>query len=1000
MNRSDVFVSYRRVDKTFTQELVEALRQQELDIWIDWEDIPPGSEDFTEDIQRGISGADVFIAVLSPSYLESDYCLAELQLAVDQNKRVVPIVHKKFDDKEIPGSISHVNWVYFTPHVGETNDFDEAFPRLLEAIRMDQQHLLMHTRILLRAQEWDDNGRDNSFKLTGTELKEAEAWQAVAGEKDPPPTKLHNEYIFASRDAQNNRLRQTLFGVSVALVLSVGLALVATYFLVQSQLLNEEVESLLWSNHAQQAMSDGDNLLSVELARQAVAPDTDESLQLLDVFPMIDIEASPLSQRTLSTVSYLPGARQRLSDHTASVWAVDSYGTLNGDWRAVSGDANGTVNIWNLQDDVPAATLLGTHDSSIWGVAMNPDGTRAVSASADGTLSLWNTVMLVNRWTVQTPGVVWSVGFSADGEYVITGDLDGVLTLRAVDTGQILDTLKIHSGAIWTLAVSPAANLIASGGAGGVVHISQIQGGELIDLPRSQKVNTGPEPNAIWSLAFSPNGQFLAAGLADRRILIWDVQRFRQLDVLEGHTDRVISLAFSPATLPGALVSGSADGDVFVWNVAQSTLERRFRSHEGAIWSLDFSPDARRMVSGSADSDLIIWDRFSGAQRGDQTRLDDSVTALAVAARPDTNAETSYIAAGTRSGNIYLIAPGEKPVLLDRLSDDISSLAFNPVDATQLAAGSLNAILSVWDNPTRLSQPKTYPGHRDRIWSVDYHSSGEYIVTGSADQSAIIWRVGNPLPLVRLTNSETITSAHVDDVRSAAFVPGRNTLTVLTGGADNRLLLWQLDSENNITVPVELTRPDTPPGTPAHENDIQVVAVSPDGRFALSGGADDTLLLWNLDSGQFVDELTSEHTADITGIVFIPTVDSEAAGEYLAVTAGADGRVLTWELHESDQVEPLRAYQHETEVLSLAYDTLAQAIYTGSDTGYLTHWRFDTLAQLLDWININRRADPLTPEQCQRYSPDPDSDCRDIVIPAEYGINDPETTATESEVVR
>jgi WD40 repeat protein len=895
-----------------------------------------------------------------------------------------------------------VNWVYFTPHVGETNDFPEAFPRLLEAIRMDQEHLLMHTRILLRAQEWETNDRDSSFKLSGMELKEAEAWQAVAGEKDPPPTKLHNEYIFASRDAQNNRLRRTLIGVSVALVLSVGLALVATYFLVQSQLLNEEVESLLWSNHAQQVMADGDNLLSVQLARQAVESEHEGGLSLLSFFPMIEVEPPPLSQRTLSTVSYLPGARQRLDDHTASVWAVDSYGSLNGDWRAVSGDADGTVNIWNLQDDRPASTLLGSHDNSVWAVAMNSDGTRAVSASADGTLSLWDTVMLVNHWTVETPSIIWSAGFSADGEYVVTGDLDGVLTLRAADTGQVLDTLEIHNGAVWTLAISPVNNLIASGGAGGVVHISQIQGGNLLDLPRSQKVNTGPEQNAVWSLTFNDDGQFLAAGLADRRIIIWDVQRFRQIDVLEGHTDRVISLAFSPSTLPGALVSGSADGDVFVWNVAQSTLERRFRSHEGAIWSLDFSPDARRMVSGSADSDLIIWDRFSGAQRGDQTRFDDSITALAVAARPDRNTGQSYIAAGTRSGSIYLVAPDEDPVLLDRLSDDISGLAFNPVNPNQLAAGSLNAILSIWDNPARLSRPNTYQGHRDRIWSVDYHSSGEYIVTGSADQSAIIWRVGNASPLVRLTNNETISNGHLDDVLSAVFVPGRSTLTVLTGSADNRLLLWELDSENNVTAPLELMRPDIPEDNPPHENDVQALAVSSDGRFALSGGADDTLLLWNLDSGQFVAELASEHTDDITDIVFIPpgTANTDPAGEYLVVTTGTDGRVLTWELSDFDHVEPLRAYQHETEILTLAYDPLAQSIYTGSDTGYLTAWRFDTLPQLLEWIHANRRADPLTPEECQRYSPEPDSDCRQIVIPAGFGMDDTATDTESDEVVQ
>ena len=68
---SDVFVSYRRKDVEFVKQLVDALRQANKEVWIDWEDIPPGSVEFTPDIQQGLEGADAFIAVISPNYLDS-----------------------------------------------------------------------------------------------------------------------------------------------------------------------------------------------------------------------------------------------------------------------------------------------------------------------------------------------------------------------------------------------------------------------------------------------------------------------------------------------------------------------------------------------------------------------------------------------------------------------------------------------------------------------------------------------------------------------------------------------------------------------------------------------------------------------------------------------------------------------------------------------------------------------------------------------------------------
>jgi WD40 repeat protein len=761
---------------------------------------------------------------------------------------------------------------------------------------------------------------------------------------------------------------------------------VATYFLIQSQILNEEVESLLWSNHAQQVMNTGDNLLAVTLARQAV--ENNNNLTLLAGLPLVDIEAPPLSQRVLSAAGYLPGARQRLTEHNASIWAMDSYGTLNGDWRAVSGDASGLVNIWNLQGDNPEATRLGTHNSSVWAVAMSADGTAAVTASADGTLSMWNTVTLVRRWTVETPDIVWSVAFSRDGDYLLTGDLSGALVLRSAETGEELDRLVEHNGAIWAVAASPTGDFVASGGAGGVINLNQIVDGALVNLPRSLKVNTGLGRNAIWSLVFSSNGQQLAAGLEDRRVLMINTGQFQLVDTLEGHNDRVVSLAFTPSDETDALISGAADGDIFIWNMRTTTLQRRFRSHDGAVWALNFSPDARRMLSASADNSLIIWDRFSGAQAGEEISLNDSVTAMAISMQNDDSGQ-AYLAASTRNGSIYIMRPDEEMLLLDVLPEDVTDLAFSPTRPDQLAAASHDAILHIWNRMGRLSNSVRYQGHRDRLWSVDYHSEGRYIVTGSADQSAIIWDVGRTEPFVRLTNGETdrevITNGHLDEVLAAKFVPGRDNLTVLTGGADNRLLLWQLDAENNVVAPLELTRPD---GSPAHENDVQSLAISPDGRHALSGGADDTVVLWNLESGQFVDELSSEHTDAVNDILFVPPAD-EATGQssYLAVTVGSDGQVLTWELEGDSRPELLRAYDQNAGLLSVTYDPVRRIIYTGSDTGYIIPWRLDTLDGLLAWIDENRRADALSPDECQRYSPEPNVDC-------EQPPGSPDTTNT------
>ena len=92
MEHSDVFLSYRRKDVDFAKKVDQALKATGREVWVDWEDIPPGVEGFSDEIQRGIEGANAKVAILSLNYIESEYCLMELREALKLKKRVIPIV--------------------------------------------------------------------------------------------------------------------------------------------------------------------------------------------------------------------------------------------------------------------------------------------------------------------------------------------------------------------------------------------------------------------------------------------------------------------------------------------------------------------------------------------------------------------------------------------------------------------------------------------------------------------------------------------------------------------------------------------------------------------------------------------------------------------------------------------------------------------------------------------------------------------------------------------
>jgi hypothetical protein len=109
----------------------------------------------------------------------------------------------------------------------ETDDFEGSFQVLIDALDTDLDWVHAHTRLLTRAIEWDNNGRDNSFLLRGNDLRAAEEWQVRAANKEPKLTALQTEYMLASRRDATRRQRLMFIAVTLGLVVAVVLGSIA-----------------------------------------------------------------------------------------------------------------------------------------------------------------------------------------------------------------------------------------------------------------------------------------------------------------------------------------------------------------------------------------------------------------------------------------------------------------------------------------------------------------------------------------------------------------------------------------------------------------------------------------------------------------------------------------------------------------------------------------------------------------------------------------------------
>src|SRR6187549_1736793 len=120
------------------------------DAWVDWEDIPPASQ-WERDIGESIDGADSFVFVVSPDSLSSEYCAMELGRAQAGGKRIVPIACAPVDPGTAPQALRELNWIWCR----DGDDRDAALEKLTRALDTDLEWARAHTRLLVRAVEWD-----------------------------------------------------------------------------------------------------------------------------------------------------------------------------------------------------------------------------------------------------------------------------------------------------------------------------------------------------------------------------------------------------------------------------------------------------------------------------------------------------------------------------------------------------------------------------------------------------------------------------------------------------------------------------------------------------------------------------------------------------------------------------------------------------------------------------------------------------------------------------
>lgn len=151
--KTSVFISYSRKDAVFVEQLHRQLLDRGYNAFLDKTDIAPG-EPWRERLAGLIQHADAVIFVLTDHSLSSDICTWEVDYALEQGKRLLPLVHGRATEN-VPEPLAALNYIFSDmPGMGSLvpdSLSDAALNSLCAALDVDIAWVRQHTIYTQRA---------------------------------------------------------------------------------------------------------------------------------------------------------------------------------------------------------------------------------------------------------------------------------------------------------------------------------------------------------------------------------------------------------------------------------------------------------------------------------------------------------------------------------------------------------------------------------------------------------------------------------------------------------------------------------------------------------------------------------------------------------------------------------------------------------------------------------------------------------------------------------
>jgi WD40 repeat protein len=414
------------------------------------------------------------------------------------------------------------------------------------------------------------------------------------------------------------------------------------------------------------------------------------------------------------------------------------------------------------------------------------------------------------------------------------------------------------------------------------------------------------------------------------------------------------------ATLPVGVGSGTASitkdgqylfvqrrGDIEtqleLWSIENATIEAELViAGTPAVVSLDNG--AQRLAVADYDHSVRVWDFRAGiilaqidlaAQPSSISLADDGATLVAI-----------Y---GEGGASMWRVDRPSRP-LVEKVAPGRWQSVFSPTGAAVLLGTPAKGFQLYDTDDGRLVGPALGSGGDTSANNLlSFSDDAQVIVTGGLNSVARFWRAPAALPVEDLAEAE---AEHVIWPRSgdAVAVVTPNALRIIIGDRSGDVHILPTDSSVD-----SLLAESTEVGFLGHNGAVELLRVSPDGSVVASVADDNSIRVWDIESGQPLPFFRNIVGSKITNIAFSPDAS------LLAVLNGSRIQIL-----DAETGNDIARFDLGGEQTAIAFAD-SDHLYSGGESGVLAvlgrdssgNWGQQTLWQgesAIRWLAASPRS--------------------------------------------